>query len=315
MTPPLKGRLVCVGSVVVDIVMHVRDLPEPGGDVLASASMLAVGGAFNVMSAARRQGLQVVYAGGHGTGAFGEMVRSSLAESDIEVATPVTPGFDTGFSITFVAGDGERTFATARGAEATVTCEGLDALEVRPDDLVYISGYGLADPDSSPTVAGWTSRLDTTITVVADPGPLVGQIPEPLLLRVAERSDWWTCNEPEARRMTGAASASDAIQSLAKLAGRRGVILRLGSDGCLLQVRGLDVQHLPATPVQVVDTTGAGDAHTGAFLAALASGLEPVEAVRRANVAASIAVSRAGPATAPTSEELRSALEADLQNH
>jgi sugar/nucleoside kinase (ribokinase family) len=115
--------------------------------------------------------------------------------------------------------------------------------------------------------------------------------------------------------MTGAASASDAIQSLAKLAGRKGVIVRLGSDGCLLQLRGLDVQHLPARPVQVVDTTGAGDAHTGAFLAALANGVEPVDAVRRANVAASIAVSRAGPATAPTADELRRALESDPENH
>jgi sugar/nucleoside kinase (ribokinase family) len=54
-----------MGTVVVDIVMHVRELPESGGDVVASASMLAVGGALNVMSAAHRQGLQVVYAGGH----------------------------------------------------------------------------------------------------------------------------------------------------------------------------------------------------------------------------------------------------------
>jgi sugar/nucleoside kinase (ribokinase family) len=298
-----------VGTVVVDIVMHIRELPEPGGDVVASASMLAVGGALNVMSAAHRQGLQVVYAGGHGTGPFGVMVRASLAENDIEVAAQVTPGADTGFTVTFVTGDGERTFATARGAEAAMTQEALDALEVRPNDLVYISGYGLADPGSGAIIAGWASRLETGITVVADPGPLVAQIPEPLLQMVAERCDWLTCNEREAHLMTGATGAYDAIGSLVKLAGREGVIVRLGSDGCLLQMRGKDVQHLPARHVEVVDTTGAGDAHTGTFMAALAHAVEPAEAVHRANVAASIAVSRAGPATAPTSEELRGALD------
>jgi sugar/nucleoside kinase (ribokinase family) len=73
-------------------------------------------------------------------------------------------------------------------------------------------------------------------------------------------------------------------------------------------MRGQDLQHLLARRVEVVDTTGAGDAHTGTFMAALAAGVEPVEAANRANVAASIAVNRAGPATAPTSEELRRAL-------
>ena len=309
MTRQSLGHLVCVGTVVVDIVMHVRDLPEPGGDVVARASMLAVGGALNVMSAAHRQGLQVIYAGGHGTGPFGDMVRSSLAENDVEIAAPATPGLDTGFSVTFVAGDGERTFATARGAEAAITNEALDALDVRPHDLVYISGYSLADAESGTIIAGWASRLATGITVVADPGPLVAQIPQPVLQTVAERCDWWTCNEREAHLMTGAASPYDAIRSLVKFAAREGVIVRLGSDGCLLQMRGQDLQHLLARRVEVIDTTGAGDAHTGTFMAALADAVEPFEAAHRANVAASIAVNRAGPATAPTSEELRRALE------
>jgi sugar/nucleoside kinase (ribokinase family) len=296
--------------VVVDIVMHVSELPEPGGDVVASASMLAVGGALNVMSAAHRQGLRAVYAGGHGTGPFGDMVRSSLAENEVEIAVPAMAAVDTGFTVTFVAGDGERTFATARGAEATITPRGLAALEVRPNDLVYVSGYSLADSSSGAAIAGWVSRLATGVTMVADPGPLVAQIPHRVLRAVAGRSDWWTCNEREARLVTGAASPYDAIRSLAKLAGRDGVILRLGSDGCLLQMRGQEVQHLPARQVKVVDTTGAGDAHTGTFLAALAGGAEPAEALHRANVAASIVVSRDGPATAPTSEELRGVLEA-----
>jgi sugar/nucleoside kinase (ribokinase family) len=53
-----------------------------------------------------------------------------------------------------------------------------------------------------------------------------------------------------------------------------------------------------------VDTTGAGDAHAGVFLACLADGLSPAAAAARANAAAAYAVTRHGPATAPTSAEL-----------
>src|SRR5206468_11637592 len=55
MTHPRTRRLVCVGSAVVDIVMKVPALPEPGGDIVAGSSRLAVGGALNVMAAARDQ--------------------------------------------------------------------------------------------------------------------------------------------------------------------------------------------------------------------------------------------------------------------
>ena len=308
MTHGRQRRLVCAGSVIVDIVMQVTGLPEPGGDVVARGSMLAVGGAFNVMSAARRQGLSVVYAGGHGTGPFGDMVRSALGELGIETAGTAAPTLDTGFTIAFVTADGERTFATAPGAEARLTGEALHAIPIAVDDLVYLSGYGLAYPGSGRALAAWVHRLEPSVTVVVDPGPLVTEVREPVLREVAKRCDWWTCNEREARLMTGAASPRDSIRELANLTGRRGVLVRIGPDGCLLLVRGGDVQHLTAPPVRVVDTSGAGDAHTGSFLAALADGAEPAEAVHRANVAASIAVSRHGPATAPTSGELKKAL-------
>jgi sugar/nucleoside kinase (ribokinase family) len=57
-----------------------------------------------------------------------------------------------------------------------------------------------------------------------------------------------------------------------------------------------------------VDTTGAGDAHSGVFLAGLAAGLTGAEAARRANVAAAVAVTRSGAATSPTRAELEGLL-------
>jgi sugar/nucleoside kinase (ribokinase family) len=61
---------------------------------------------------------------------------------------------------------------------------------------------------------------------------------------------------------------------------------------------------IPAPAVVAVDTTGAGDAHSGVFLAGLAAALSPAGAARRANAAAALTVTRAGPATSPTRAEL-----------
>jgi sugar/nucleoside kinase (ribokinase family) len=61
---------------------------------------------------------------------------------------------------------------------------------------------------------------------------------------------------------------------------------------------------VPGFAVGVVDTNGAGDAHSGAFIAALAAGAADAAAARSANAAAALSVTRRGPATAPTREEL-----------
>ncbi|HJY67045.1 MAG TPA: PfkB family carbohydrate kinase, partial [Streptosporangiaceae bacterium] len=61
---------------------------------------------------------------------------------------------------------------------------------------------------------------------------------------------------------------------------------------------------IPAPAVVAVDTTGAGDAHAGVFLTGLAEGLRPAAAASRANAAAALAVTRAGPAESPSRAEL-----------
>jgi sugar/nucleoside kinase (ribokinase family) len=85
--------------------------------------------------------------------------------------------------------------------------------------------------------------------------------------------------------------------------GSRGVLVRDGSDGCVLAFEG-QVLRVPGFAVTAIDTNGAGDAHSGAFLAALAEGLQPRDAALRANACAAIAVTRRGPATAPTLAEV-----------
>jgi sugar/nucleoside kinase (ribokinase family) len=309
MTRPIS-RLLHLGNVVIDVVLDVPALPEPGGDVLATGAQTAAGGGFVVMAAAARQGLAVAYGGVIGTGPFAALAMAACAAEDIEVIQPAKPGLDTGFVISVVDATGERTFLTSRGAEATLTAADLDPVRPARGDAVYVSGYGLAHRSNAAALLGWLGRLGGDHLVVFDPGPLAGTLPEGVLRPVLDRADWVTCNARESALLTGSADPEQALRVLAGQLPQAGILVRVGPAGCLLSLRGSPPEHVPGFGVETVDTNGAGDTHTGVFLAALASGAGPADAVRRANAAAALSVTRRGPATGPTPAELDAFLSA-----
>lgn len=308
-TPP---RLVSVGNVILDLTARVPQLPERGGDVLAESTGITPGGTFNVLVAAARQGLNAAYGGAHGTGPFGDLARAAMRREGIDILTDPIPAVDTGYDVAITDAGGERTFITAVGAEARLSLNVLETLKVDPHDLVYVSGYGLLHPANREAILGWLPQLPAETIVFVDPGPLGHDIPREALEAVLQRADWWSSNLAEAQRSTGADDPAEAAERLVREGfaaqgirrSRLGVIVRLGPEGCLLQLPGGEPLEVPGFAVDAIDTNGAGDAHAGAFLAALAAGLPPADAARRANAGAAIAVTRQGPATAPTAAEL-----------
>jgi sugar/nucleoside kinase (ribokinase family) len=319
--PTSPRRLVFAGEAIVDVVMRVHALPQRGGDTLATSAEITAGGGFNVMAAAARQGLPVRYAGGHGTGQWGDVIRAALAAEGIGLLRPADQDRDTGFDVALVEPDAERTFVTHLGAEAVRGPRAWDAVRTEPGDAVYVSGYGLVPPESGPALGDWAASLPSGVLLFMDPGPLVAQIPAPVLDPVLARCDWLSCNHREAVLLTSAGPANPGLsgESPAGPAGdpaaaarrllARGaaanILVRAGAAGCYVALfASSDVVHVRAPNVTAVDTTGAGDAHSGAFLAALADGLSPLGAAARANAAAAFAVTRAGPATSPTRAQL-----------
>jgi sugar/nucleoside kinase (ribokinase family) len=291
--------------------MWVHALPERGGDMLAESSSVQVGGGFNIMAAAARQGLPVVYAGGHGTGPWGDKVRAALAAEGITILRPPDLDADTGFDVALVEASGERTFVTSLGAETLRAPGAWDLVRAGAGDAVYVSGYGLVAPDSGAILGAWAGRLPDEALLFVDPGPLIADIPEAVLTPVLSRCDWWSCNQREAALLTGAGDPAEAARRLAVRTGRAGVIVRAGPSGCVLALPATELSLIPAPAVGAVDTTGAGDAHSGVFLAGLAAALPPDAAARRANAAAALVVTRPGPAVSPSRAELDAFLAAD----
>jgi sugar/nucleoside kinase (ribokinase family) len=303
------SRLLHLGNVVIDVVLDIPSLPERGGDVLASRTELTPGGGFNVLAAAARLGLRASYAGGHGTGPLADLARSGLAAEGIEVLQPPKPGQDTGFVVSMVDAAGERTFVTSPGAEATLTAADLAHVVAGPGDAVYLSGYGLVHPANRDALLGWLARLGRGTVLFFDPGPLLRSIPPDALAATAHRADWVTLNAREAALLTGQPAAAAGLRTLTErppwpARPGQGVLVRTGAKGCMLAHFKTPLTVVPGFPVAAVDSNGAGDTHTGAFIAALAAGDDAAGAARRANAAAALSVTRRGPATAPTSAEL-----------
>ncbi len=301
---PTFGRLLHLGNVVVDLVLTVPSVPERGADTLATSTRATAGGGFNVMAAAARQGLRVAHGGLHGTGPFGDIARAALRAEGVDILQPTGRGRDTGFVVCLVDDEGERTFVTSPGIETALGVDDLVRIRPAPDDAIHLSGYSLVHPGVLAALSNWSRVIADDVPVFFDPGPLIASaagLPESRLL---SRIDWFTCSAGEVRALTGAAAVDEAIDRLAARTGRRGVIVRTGATGCLLLVRGERVVRVAGFPVTAVDSNGAGDAHTGVFIAALAHGIEPVRAARVANAAAALAVTERGPATAPTSARL-----------
>ena len=298
------SRLLHTGQVIVDLVMALDTLPATGGDVLAQSASFEAGGGFNVMAAARRNGLPVVYLGRHGDGRFGDLARAAMQVEGVEMAQAPSAGKDTGLCVSLTEATTERTFISHIGAEGELSADDLARVAPRADDYVYVSGYSLLLEGKAQALLDWLLALPREMTVVFDPGPLVKAPDSSLMVALLPRIDIWTSNGPEALAFTGAQDIATALTELNRhLPARTLLVVRDGPNGCWVG-RTNEVEHVPGFKVQAVDSNGAGDAHAGVFIAGLANGLKPADAARRANAAAALAVTRWGPATSPGTAEV-----------
>ena len=307
----MMGRVIHTGQVVIDLTLRIEAIPEPGGDVFASESSMAVGGGFNVLAAARRLGAETLYAGPLGEGPFAEAAREALETIGVDHVGPVAPG-DQGYCVAMTDARAERTFISTCGAETRGPADAFDHLEVSGDDVVYLSGYSLADDASSTALERLAGRLIEAragCTALFDVSPMVDSIPMSALERIGGLAPIWSLNEREAGLLAGRlglrVEIGDHGAVCETLASRLGIVLvRAGAQGSWFS-DGDGACHTPSIPVTPVDTNGAGDAHSGVLAAALARGVDLTTALRWANVAGALATTRFGPATCPSEAEIR----------
>lgn len=292
---------------MIDFALIIDALPERGGDSLASRHLVTAGGGYNMMSAARRQGVEALYVGQLGKGRFADIARAVLGSEGIGVALASRGETDLGVCVVLVDATGERTFVTSPGAELTLSADELATVELVTGDVVYVSGYNVLYPEVASTVDRWLHGLGPEVVVAFDPGPRAADIDPQIFSAVLERTDWLLCNAVEARLMSGVEEITDCARTLRERWGFDFVVVRDGAAGCASDGDG-GLVRAPGFRVNVVDTNGAGDVHNGVIIAETLRGTPREEALLRANAAAAVAISSFGPATCPRRESVEAML-------
>lgn len=314
----MSGRLVHVGSAVVDHVYRIDALPAPGTEKTASSYAQVAGGGFNMMVAASRTGMTVVFGGQLGSGPNGDFLRSALAGEGIETLTPPSSAMDSGNCVAMISIDAERTFVSWPGAESILSLAMMAPVVAASGDWVFTSGYTLSYPGSRDALTDWIEALPAGIPFVFDPTPIIADISRPILSRVLAGTTWLSCNTTEAAEIAGLGDVETLARRL--LADHcpkaEGVVIRAGAKGCFVQLADGSAQTIPGFKVDAIDTNGAGDTHIGAFVSALSRGVPAFEAARYANAAAALSVTRHGGSSAPTDREIQTFLShADDHEH
>jgi ribokinase len=313
----MSGRVIVVGSVNVDLVVRSPRLPGPGETTTGGTFEQHHGGkGANQAVAAARLGADVRFIGAVGADSFGSAARASLAASGVDVAGLATlDGAATGIALIVVDHAGENLIAVASGANWAL---GADAVEDALNRLGSLAGdVVLVANELAPAAvaAALRSARAAGARTILNPAPADG-FDRSLL----EMVDILTPNRVELALLAGSDLAGsdlagsglarmDPVEAARSLAVGEAVIVTLGSGGALVVPRDGPARSVAATPVEAIDTTGAGDAFNGALAAALAEGRSFEEAVRRAVAAGGLATTRMGAREGmPTTAELAAVL-------
>jgi ribokinase len=282
------GRVVVVGSVNLDTVLHCDHLPGRGETVLAGTTSTGFGGkGANQAVAAARLGARVVLVGAVGDDDGGAAALADLAGEGVDTAgVAIVPGRPTGHATVLVDPAGENAIVVAPGANAALTAatvtERLGRITLTADDLLLVSGEVPVECAEAAVRAGAAAGARAVYNLA----PFRG-----LHDWLAELRPIVVLNETEAAQASGRRTTADAAVALAAWAGA--VVVTLGADGALA-LAGRQAHVVEAARVEPVDTTGAGDAFCGALAARLAAGRPLRESVETAVRAGTIAVTGAG---------------------
>lgn len=283
----MKGHIVVVGSLNMDLVVRTPRLPSVGETIIGSDFHIFPGGkGANQAVAAARLGGKVKLIGRVGSDSFGETLIETVARDNVDADHVLKdPQAATGVALITVDSNGQNTIVVASGANAKLSPEDIDnareAFEGAAVLLLQLESPLKAVNHAIDLARGHGAK------VVLNPAPA-----QLLDLEFLSRVDYLVPNQTELALMTGMESIPDAVKALEAF-GLKHVIVTLGDQGVLVVDEGQAV-NLPAHPVQVVDTTAAGDAFVGAFAVALTEGHPVLTAASWGNAAGALAVTRAG---------------------
>lgn len=286
-----RPRTFFVGSYMHAFVLRARRFPRDGETVFGDDSEIGPGGkGSNQAIAAARLGADVRMLACVGDDLFGGQARELWqAEGIQDQWVHVDPSRPSGMAFILVNAEGQNRIIVTPGANDSLSARDADEAEeaIASADVVVTQFESPVEVGQRVLALGRRHGVRT----ILNPAP-ARDVSDELLGFV----DVVTPNEAEAQALAGLADREFSPESAAHALRRRGVktvVLTLGDAGAYI-LDGAGGRTVPGVRVPVVDTTGAGDAFTGALAGALGRGLSIDEAVRFANLGGAFCVTRPG---------------------
>ena len=281
----MRKSIIIIGDALMDNQYYIDEMPSAGQDIKVNEFAKSTGGsAANTAAKLASFDLAVSLVSAVGSDEDGQAMIKALQSKGVDTSFLVGTG-QTGFTVTLIDSDGERTMLSHRGASANVP-ELAEQLKqkIRSADLLFISGYWMQTNEQARfvTAAAQEAKLGSA-KVAFDPCPIVGNIDEDALGELLKMVDILLPNEAEYNFL----KQNQALENIPCIA------IKLGSCGAKMLCDGQEYEQLADT-VQAVDTTGAGDAFNAGFLAAVLKGKEPQQWLKEGNECAAQAVGRRG---------------------
>lgn len=284
-------KIIVIGSANTDMVISGAKIPEIGETVSGGAFAMNAGGkgANQAVAVARlaSKDLSCVFIGKVGNDVFGRDTALRMKDDGIKANLLVDKKVASGTALILVDEKGRNCISVALGANATLTEKEVLPLLETPNVAVVLCQ--LETPVRVVAQALKTAKKRGACTIL-NPAP-ARELP-PAIYKVI---DWITPNETEAELLSGVkvidVKSAQHASSILLRRGVKHVIITLGSNGCYLS----DTNKIyPCKRVKTVDTVAAGDTFNGAFAVALAEGKTPEDAIKFAQAASAIAVTRHG---------------------
>lgn len=285
-----QGGVLVAGSINTDLVAHVKRSPEAGETVTGQSFAIFGGGkgANQAVACARSEAATAII-GAVGNDDFGRQRLDSLRAEGVDVSNvAVVDSPPSGVALILVEAGGENRIAYVPGATTTVTAEQASTAFHRFQPSVVLTTLELPH-EALHALIETAKQSGATVIVNATPESSQGE-------DLVATADVLVVNETEASELLGIPSTKNEWGELAiKLVdlGPSVVAITLGSQGALLNSLG-ETWAIPSPSVDVVDTTGAGDAFSGAFAAAVARGCAMHDAGTIGVVAGALAVTKQG---------------------
>nr|WP_113865330.1 PfkB family carbohydrate kinase [Brenneria salicis]NMN93096.1 sugar/nucleoside kinase (ribokinase family) [Brenneria salicis ATCC 15712 = DSM 30166]RBP65175.1 sugar/nucleoside kinase (ribokinase family) [Brenneria salicis ATCC 15712 = DSM 30166]RLM31678.1 ribokinase [Brenneria salicis ATCC 15712 = DSM 30166] len=293
--------IVVIGGACGDMLLALPRLPVSGEDIEGKDLGQQIGGcAFNVARVLFRLNVPIINGMPVGNGSWGKAVEAAMTEMNLPVLLRNTE-MDNGWCLALTEPDGERTFIGITGCEAHCSRELLQQLTPPDNAWIYVNGYELFG-EGGKALREWI--LEQPQKKLVDFGPRLPFIPADFITALSGTDVILTLNRDETRQLCG---DGDPVAQALRYAQHSGLTLicRLDKEGAWICPPAGEPTAIAAYKVDVVDTIGAGDAHSGGLLAGLSAGWPLADAVDLANRVAACVVASQGAAGAPDWDTLR----------